>query len=1139
MTSQAPLDLRPASLLAPFDLLGPLPTGTTVLQASAGTGKTFTVAGLVARYIAEGHASMDELLVVSFSRESTRELRERVRERLVSSRDALAAPDTIDPRDLLAVHLATVGHEDELNRRRRRLEEALAGFDAATVTTTHGFCQQVLLALGTAGDHDPAAVLVEDIADLVREVADDLYLRKWGLPGSEAPQLSQAEFHELALAVVSENASLVPAPSAGGVPGLRARIASVVRSEVARRKRRLQVIDYDDLVLQLAATLTDPELGPAARRRLRERYRIVLVDEFQDTDPVQWDILREPFHQPDGGTGTLVLIGDPKQAIYGFRGADVHAYLNAVDVASTVATLPVSYRSDALLLDGLDAVFARAALGDDRIRVEPVRAVHTGRLVQVRDHPAAVRLRVLSRDDLALTQNGLAKTAGARDAVLNDLTAEVISLLSGEAVLQPRDGGAPRQARPGDLAVLVRTNAQAQQVSSALGAAGVPVVVTGRASVFRTEAAAQWQLLLEAMEQPHRITRLRRLALSCFVGLSALELDSRGDAVTDSLALRLRSWVRVLEERGVGALFEAVSLTQAVQRRILGQQGGERLLTDLRHIAQTLHEAGQQGQLGLTGLLVWLRHRQDEAAGDGGLERSRRLESDAAAVQIITVHTSKGLEFPVVLVPFGWNHWPGNEPTTASFHEGDRRVRDIGGPGTPDWSAHVALHKQEETDDELRLAYVALTRAQSHLLLWWAPSYNTPQSPLNRLLLHSDPLRPAPFRVPVPSDADAFAGFEQRAAASSGALAVELIRARRIVRWAPPVPAAADLSAATFERALDTAWRRTSYSALTAAAHDDQHPMVSEPEIAGTDDELASSGAAALAARSADPDDPTGLRAVPSGWDELPSGPRFGTLVHSVLEVVPHLGDETAIRDAVVAEMARSGPPADADLLTTGLATAAATALGLLAGRSRRALRDFARSDRLCELDFELPLAGGEEATSGQALLSDLVPLWREHNPSGPLAGYAEALAGLDPAPLRGYLTGSIDVVLRVRPDDLPDSSDRYVVVDYKTNRLGTPGEPLTAWDYRPQALEQAMIEAHYPLQALLYSVALHRYLRWRQAGYDPAVHLGGCSYLFLRGMCGRPDAGGPGQGDAAPGVFNWRPATELVLRSSDLLAGR
>ena len=1101
-----------------FDLLGPLPTGTTVLEASAGTGKTFTIAALVTRYVAEGVATMDQLLVVSFSRESTRELRERVRERLVSARDGILDPP--DPTDEVLLQLAAVS-PGELLLRRRRLEEALSSFDAATVTTTHGFCQEILLALGTAGDLDPDVTLVEDLSDLVREVSDDLYLRQWGRPEAGPPTVRLEDFRALTTAVAQDRTSeLLPAGTTDGNPGLRARIAKGVRDEIDRRKRRQHLIDFDDLQLRLAAVLTHPATQDAALSRLRARYRIVLVDEFQDTDPVQWQILREPFH----GHATLVLIGDPKQAIYGFRGADVFAYLEARDVATSVSTLPTSYRADAALLDGLAAVFRGAALGDDRIRVLPVTAVHDGRLVTVEGHPAPVRLRVLSRDGLPTVKGGFLSAPLARQKIAADLTGEVVSMLAGAATVQPRDDSADRPLHPGDIAVLVRTNNEAQLVAEHLRTAGVPVVVTGRTSVFNTPAAQEWQLLLDALEQPHRTTRVRRLALSCFVGLTAADLAERGDDIADKLSLSLREWTRTLDDRGVAAMFEAVSLTQRPQERLLGEVGGERLLTDLRHIAQALYEAALQGQLGLTTLNAWLRRRREDAARDAVVERSRRLDSDAAAVQILTVHTSKGLEFPVVLVPFAWNNWrPDKDPATAVFHDDNgQRARDVGGPGSPDWSAHVSANKREEIDDELRLTYVALTRSQSHLVLWWAPTSNTPAAPLHRLLLNKVPAIVADTFIKVPADAAARADFDVVAAGSNGGLAVESVGGAVVGSWSAPEAPQSALSAALLIRTLDLGWRRTSYSALTAAAHDAR--MGSEPEIAQTEDETDLADLPSLDP-VAGPDD--ALRSVPSLWDTLAGGARFGTLVHSVLETLDHPTTDDVVREAVAKQVARSGPAVDVDGLTAAMLTALGTPMGdVVDGLS---LRDIASADRLPELDFELPLAGGDTPTARRVLLSDLVPLWREHCPDGPLAPYADALAVLEPTPLRGYLSGSIDAVFRI-------AGPKYVIADYKTNWLGRYDEPLTAWNYRPEALVEGMIEAHYPLQALLYNVALHRYLRWRQPDYDPEVHLGGVLYLFLRGMSGPGVTCADG---SAPGVFSWRPSAGLVTAASDLLAGK
>jgi exodeoxyribonuclease V beta subunit len=946
----------------------------------------------------------------------------------------------------------------------------------------------------------------------VLEVADDLFLRKWGVPGASEPELSVEEFRGLALDVVVRDPAtrLVPAPDDSTLHGLRARIATAVRAEVEARKRRLHLFDYDDLLARLDGTL---QVSDTAVQRLRERYRIVLVDEFQDTDPVQWSILRTPFH----GYRTLVLIGDPKQAIYAFRGADVHAYLAAREVAGTLRTLPTSYRSDAALIRGLDAVLGGAALGNPRIRVGPVEAVHRGRLVNVDGHPAPVRLRVLLRDGLVGPARAV-PTADAVAAVAADLTAELVAMLDGAATVTPRDGSPPRPLQPADVAVLVRTNKQAEQVAVSLRSAGVPVVVTGRSSVFATPAAQEWQLLLEALEQPHRTTVVARLALGAFVGLPAARVADPTDSAVTDLSIRLRVWSRLLDERGVAAVFEDLSAQESLQPRLLGLEGGERLLTDLRHLAQVLHEVAQHEQRGLSALVTWLRARRAEASTDGGLERSRRLDSDAEAVQVITVHTSKGLEFPVVLMPFAWNRWPGNEPSTAAFHDDDGRVRDVGGPTGASWAAHVAQSKAEEADDDLRLAYVGLTRAMGHLVVWWAPTANTVTAGLHRLLLHRDPTTVAPTTMKNPSDVVALAAF--RALATKD-LEVEVLEPRPSGQYTPPAGTSSALSVARLDRGLDTTWRRTSYSGLTAAAHEQR--LGSEPEVPQKDDEADSETPVDGGS------DDLALRAVGSAWTDLPGGTGFGTLVHAALEQVDDLGDDAAVRAAVAVNAARSAPGTDVGALSEALSIALRTPLGELA--DGLSLADVPAVDRLPELDFELPLSGGDEPLALRPVLSGLVPLWRKHCSAGLLNGYADELATLDEAPLRGYLTGSIDVVLRVRTGD----AVRYLVVDYKTNRLGGYDEPLTAWHYRGEAMETAMVQAHYPLQALLYGVALHRYLRWRQPGYDPSVHLGGSLYLFLRGMSGPDVVAADG---TVPGVFAWRPPATLVVEASELLAG-
>ncbi|HUZ84577.1 MAG TPA: UvrD-helicase domain-containing protein, partial [Gaiellales bacterium] len=399
-----------------FDICGPLPAGTTVLEASAGTGKTFTIAALTARYVAEGVADLSQVMLVTFGNAASRELRDRVRERLVSAerglRDPVAARESGD--DVL--RMLAAAEDGEVGLRRARLARALAGFDAATIATTHSFCSQMLTGLGMAADTDPAATFTDAIDDLVREVVDDLYLRAYARPGAEPPTATYDEVLGLGRrAVGSDRAAQLQPLAADGVAGQRRAVAQKVRDEVEARKRRLGLVDYDDWLILLRDALGDPARGAAACERVRSRYRVVLVDEFQDTDPVQWEVLRLAFHDHI----PLVLVGDPKQAIYGFRGGDVTTYLAAASLATLAATLTRNWRSDDPLLRALGQLFGGAALGDPRIVVRPAQAAHPD--ARLSDAGAALRLRRVARTGHGPLGKGLPKVEPVREAVAADV----------------------------------------------------------------------------------------------------------------------------------------------------------------------------------------------------------------------------------------------------------------------------------------------------------------------------------------------------------------------------------------------------------------------------------------------------------------------------------------------------------------------------------------------------------------------------------------------------------------------------------------------------------------------------------------------------------------------------------------------
>jgi exodeoxyribonuclease V beta subunit len=1094
-----------------FNLVGPLPAerSTTVLQASAGTGKTFALAGLVTRYVADGEATLEQMLLITFSRAASQELRERVRSQIVQAVNAFKDPAAARDNELVAYLLQ--GTDEERAERRRLLRDALAGFDAATIATTHQFCQLVLKSLGVAGDTAASATLLESLEDLVAEIVDDLYLAHFAQERDD-PVLSYRDALRAAREVVN-NPSTDLRPN-DAEPGSRAAVcvdfAKAVLAELDTRKRRLGVLSYDDLLIRLADALATDD--SPARMRMHQRWPIVMVDEFQDTDPVQWQVIDRAF----SGRCTVILIGDPKQAIYAFRGGDIVTYLKAAESAGEKRTLATNWRTDAALVERLQVVLRGAQLGNAAIVVDDIEAHHKGHRLAGAPRNDPFRLRVVRRATLG--RSGLANLPidELREHIGADLSADIGALLAGGATFD----GKRLQAR--DIAVIVEKHRDAAACFKALCDAGIPAVYTGDSDVFTSDAAEDWLCLLEAFDQPHRPGMVRAAAATMFFGETAESLAAGGDTLTDRVAETLREWAGHARERGVAAIFEAAQL-RGMGDRLLSHQGGERHMTDLAHITQLLQEVAHRELYSLPALRDWLRRQCDERSG--ATERNRRLDSDAAAVQIMTVFASKGLQYPIVYLPFAFNRNTQERDVVLFHDENDTRCLYIGGKDGPNFKAIQQLGRTEDASDDSRLTYVAMTRAQSQVVAWWSPARDEPSGGLSRLLRGRRPGEPFVPEVCEPakiSDDDALARL--RAWEAAGGPVLE----DSVIAPAPAVPAQtvpANLDSRHFHRTIDTAWRRTSYSGLIRVT--ETFGVSSEPETTELDDEVSD---IALTENASWPD-------LPSPMADLPMGAKFGTLVHAVLETADPFAADLAIELEAQIRSHSVWWPVDVapELLAAAMVPMHDTPLGPLA--DGLTLRQIGLRDRLRELDFELPLAGGDLGSAvGEGHLADVGRLLHDHLPADDvMAPYADRLTGqlLGGQSLRGYLTGSIDAVLRV-PDG---SGHRYLVVDYKTNWLGDPDRPLTAADYDRPRLVEAMLHSDYPLQALLYSAVLHRFVRWRLPGYEPARHLGGILYLFVRGMCGSDT---PIVDGHPSGVFSWRPPTSLIVAISDLLdAGR
>jgi exodeoxyribonuclease V beta subunit len=1191
------------------DLRRRLPRGLSAVEASAGTGKTFALTALAVQGIVLDGVRTDQLLVVTFTRAAAAELRGRIRAGL---RDATAALRTLAgtgevPQGLpewLDALCRDSGAEDdtppsaeESARRASAAAVALSTLDRATITTLHGFCQAALTQLGLRGT-GAGARFTTDVQRLRTDVVRDRLIAALEVDPSElrrskgkgeaerreTPREVEKRVDQLVRVVLASDAHVAPiGPATEPVAGATARFAEEVVAELRARLDVEGELTFDELVRRMDLTLADGHGGDVAARQLRERLRLVLVDEMQDTDAVQWRILQRAFLvAPErlGPPSDVVIVGDPKQSIYRFRGADIDAYLAASAEAGTQQrSLGQNWRSSAPLLDALDALMRGARFGGPRIayhHVTPGRPTAT----RVTGTGAPIELRWIRRDgSLPLAQDGhRILTDGGDGRVLDDLAARAVAMLrEGRIVASDEDRARPditvaedgtRALAPRDLAVLVRRNSEASAVVERLAAAGVPAVQPKGGRVYDSDAFLQWRILLAALARPGDTDLLRALLLSWFIDVSPDGLDD--DEHVEALHQACAEWRTVLATDGILALLAALR-TEAVVAAALAR-AGERGLTDVEHLAELVHVAvGARGVLPAVALrtLEELALASDRGEDDTDDPAVRRIGSDGDATQVMTYHAAKGLEFPVVLLPYANRSAKLLQPW--AFRSDAGRVVDAGsgldwvpldqdqGPDAP--HARMKVRQQaardEQAGDEARLLYVALTRARDRCLVWWWPVDGSEKSLLATLLFgerdEDGALLPGAAAPKLKDLDDAttaglLAALAERAAGTIDVeeVPVAIADARHV---GSPVATRERTAVATLSRDVHEpdVWRWSFTGLLRpspGSAADSGGGAVLAADAVGGDVEAAPDtarggtdepdspvvAAGSDAERSADdgaPDDGTSPDdgVARGALVDLPGGTTFGVLVHEVLEAVDLAAPAEVLPELLRAELAmrasRAALRVDIERLTEGLVQAARTPLDPLLPGLR--LCDVPARDRIPELAFELPVAD----TRSRVLLADLA------------AAVTDALVADDPyresfrtlpervarARFAGWLTGVIDLALRT-----PDG--RYFVADHKTNRLSdAQGRPA----YHREAMHAAMLHGEYPLQALLYLVGMHRVLGRRLAGYDPAVHLGGAAFLFLRGMVGEAT---PLRDGVRDGVCIWRPTITAVLAADSVLAG-
>lgn len=1157
-----------APLAKPFKPADDIPFGTLAIEASAGTGKTFTLAALAARFIADFDVPVSELLVVTFTRAATSELRNRVRKQLVDAAGYLRAASPPPAKDPLLDYLRAT---DKRRRAQRlaRLDRAVTEFDAATITTIHGFAAQVLGTLGADAGLDPDAVLVDDSKERLAEVCADILAAAAVGPygAADLPNLKTLrEVTEICLGM--PDLHLEPGPHSEGDERSTnlVLLAEQCVTAIADRRRRAGTISFDDVLVHLRTALDGPE-GSSALAALRARFQVALIDEFQDTDPVQWAIFSALFGEPDA-PAQMVLVGDPKQAIYAFRGANIHTFTSAVEPRPGLVNLSLgtNWRSDGAMLTALNTLFDGVTFGDPRIAYSPVAPVVANDAKRLFDERGgefpSLSIRLALGEDIKRATGDSLPADDVRRAIHDDLAERLVDILRHGRLPDGNSDNALVPVRPSDIAVLVTSANEGLDIQAILRQRGIPAVLARGTSVLLSDAATQWRWLLNSLLRPSDPRRARAFALSCFGGLNAEEVEALDDETLGPIQDQLRAWEQTLRIRGVSEWIGQVWAESGVVARVLGTPDGDRLVTDLDHIGEILRGAAATGRLSVAGLLATLEVEPTSVAGDGGAgdATARRVESDEQAVQIMTVWVAKGLEFPIVCCPSLWA--PRTSKVIYQDPATDRRTYDVANstnwPDRASAAERKRLAEQEQLGEQLRLLYVALTRAKHHALIWWSRGKSSSRTGLGRVLFDRtdgaiDPGTFARGKLTLPKDEEVLQRLRPIICRSGGTIAAAVHGYRTsFPQWDDPAALRSPraLEIARLSRNPDRSRNRWSFTAMTrqfeteqfdplddtmadGGADDEQQPGESPDDQGDFDDWASPSGDVAERVAHAAPVTVSPLAA-------LPAGAEFGTLVHSILEQVDFAADNLDGQLATAVDRALAWQPFDLTptygaerspaegrgLLIAGLRATVDTPLGpLFAGRR---LRDVSPEDRLNELSFELLL--GESGPS--ASVADIGRLVGDHlGPQDPLRAWADDLAtGAPAADLAGHLTGSIDAVLRVEADD-----PRFVVIDYKTNRLGRRGEVPLPDDYSSQAMVPAMAEHHYPLQSLLYSVALHRYLRWRQAGYDPVRHLGGIAYLFVRGMSGSGVTLRDGHPD---GVFTWAIPPALVVELSDLLDG-
>jgi exodeoxyribonuclease V beta subunit len=1174
--------------------------GSRLIEASAGTGKTFTIAALYLRLVLGhgGERAFAEpllppcILVVTFTDAATRELRARIHDRLLDAARRFRGEGAGGPDPVLQRLLDDYPEPADRARCARQLEVAAEWMDEAAVSTIHSWCYRMLREHAFDSGSLFEQQLETDLSELREEAVRDYWRhmvypqqgarltllltilgpdpgaldgKMRGLLATETPRAApvaelnalldrrlagletvKAPWRDDFDAVAASFREAFPALNGGqyrNVDGLLedmrewardpcrvmpgdpkkalavrfsrggmgerlkkgqvlpadlhlafARLdgyadavddtpaavlchaAAWVRDRFEREQRRRAQLGFDDLLTGLDDALAGPG-GARLADTIRRQFPVAMIDEFQDTDPVQYRIFeriyRVPENRPEQG---VFLIGDPKQSIYSFRGADIHSYLRARRAtAGRHYTLTRNFRASHAMVAACNRVFQhaeghadgaflfRSAEGLNPVPFQPVEAQGQPQVLRVdgRELPALILAHL---DDA-----GSIATAGYLEQMAARAASVMVSLLeAGRTGAAGFAGGAgSRDLRAADLAVLVRDRHEARAIRAALRRRGVrSVYMSDRESVFGTPEAVDVLRWLRACAEPES-DRLLRAALATAtldLGLDALDRLNSDEAHWEERVLQFREYRRIWRDQSVLPMLHRLLHEFALPGALFHRDDGERVLTNLLHLSELLQTAAAE----LDGEQALIRHLagQVQEPGAAGDEQILRLESDEGLVQVVTIHKAKGLQYPLVFLPFICSFRPvdGKRPP-VTWHDADGRLQTRWTPEPGD----LDRADRERLAEDLRLLYVAVTRARHHCWLGIAPvrrgsgrDNQLHLSAVGYLLAGGEPIPDGGLRDALQAMAGGEPGIQVIAApeATGAAVAPQAGQARGVVARQPL-------------RAAREHWWIASYSALRTGGLSEQGaPAITDAADTALEDRFAE------AADEPFPEDIANAGAATGGLHRFPRGPGPGTFLHGLLEWAARegfdavAGDPGLLRDTVARRCRRRGWDHWVEPLSEWLGRLLTDPLQLPGSGTPLRLRDLATYQPELEFWFETRWVDAQRLDRAVCALT----LGAAPRP--------EVLPQL----LNGMLKGFIDLVFAV--------DGRYYTLDYKSNWLG----PLAA-DYAPARMRERVLESRYDLQYVLYSLALHRLLQARLPGYDYDRHVGGTVTWFLRGL--------------------------------------